>query len=195
MEMVMGQTVKTCVVLQKNDGRRMDSQSHPDTSSPQPDSDVPCTRADALAGNASAQFGLGLFCAAGSTQDYAQAAEWYLKAAEQNHHLAQYNLGLMFAHGQGMQPDDATAVTWIRRAANGGDAGAQFDLGNRSYRASANGSETDVAESRIEAYKWYKLAAAQGYGKSADSSDYATIRMSREEVTEGNRRVASFATT
>jgi uncharacterized protein len=151
------------------------------------------SRSDADAGHPEAQFGLGLrYAVAGVTPDYTQAAEWYRKAAEQNHHLAQFNLGQMFAHGHGVPPDDAAAVMWIRRAADGGDAGAQFNLGNRAYRESMKITESHAAESRIEAYKWYRLAAAQGYGTSQNSCDVVTMSMSREEVQEGNERAAAF---
>jgi TPR repeat protein len=156
---------------------------------------VSCTQADAVAGNAEAQFGMAFSLAAGSArQDYTKAAEWYVKAADQNHRLAQFNLGQMFANGQGVPQNDSTAVMWIRRAANGGDAGAQYNLGDRYGRSSVRGSEMDVGESRVESYKWFKLAAAQGYRDALDRSDSATQRMSREEVTEGNRRVSTFAT-
>lgn len=148
------------------------------------------TQPDAVAG--STEFGSAIYCA-GSPQGYAEAAEWYLKAAQQNHRLAQYNLGVMLESGQGLERDDKSAVMWIRRSANGGDAGAQFNLGNRCLRDSIGGSDVDSAESRIEAYKWFKLAAGQGYGDSLNSSDSATLRMTRDEVAEGDRRVKSFA--
>ena len=171
----------------------MNSESVPDIS---PDDAIPgpqFSRSDADAGNAEAQFGLGLrYAIPSATHDYAQAAEWYRKAAEQNHHLAQFNLGQMFAQGHGVAHDDATAVMWIRRAADGGDAGAQFNLGNRCYRDSMKITESRAAESRIEAYKWYQLAAAQGYGTSQNSCDVVTMSMSREEVLEGNERAAAF---
>jgi TPR repeat protein len=82
---------------------------------------------------------------------------------------------------------------WIRRAANGGDAGAQFDMGDRYARASVSGSEMDAVESRIESYKWFTLAAAQEYRDALARSDCATMKMTREEVTEGIRRVKAFA--
>ena len=151
------------------------------------------TRTDAAAGNAEAQFALAFFLAAGpAPQDYTQALEWYQKAADQNHRLAQFNLGQMFAHGQSVPRNDALAVMWIRRAANGGDAGAQFNLADRYERASMHGSEMDAAESRIEAYKWYLLSGAQHYRDALARSDSATMRMTREEVTEGNRRAKGF---
>ena len=70
--------------------------------------------------DAEVQFGLGLKFASGTgaAQDYAQAADWYRKAAEQNHGLAQFNLGTMYARGQGVARDDAQSVVWFGRAAN-----------------------------------------------------------------------------
>jgi TPR repeat protein len=151
-------------------------------------------RADAEAGNADAQFALALCLAAGpEPQDYAAAMGWYLKAAQQNHRLAQFNLGQMYAHGQGVPKDDTEAVMWIRRAAEGGDAGAQFNLGGRYARASLHGPEMDAVESRIESYKWFTLAAAQDYYNALVSADSASMRMSRDEVNEGGRRVKVFS--
>jgi TPR repeat protein len=150
----------------------------------------------AEAGDAEAQFGLGLrFSIESSRQDLPQAAEWYRKAADQNHHLAQFNLGIMLSHGQGIAKDDSTALIWFRRAAERGDPGAQFNLGNRCQRASMTGSDSNAIESRIEAYKWFSLAAAQGYKDSVTFFERVTYGMSREAVTEGNRRVSSFAVT
>ena len=79
----------------------------------------------------------------------------------------------------------------MRRAADGGDAGAQFNLGERFGRASLHESAT-TAESRVESYKWFSLAAAQNYRDALTRSDAATLRMTREEVAEGNSRVKAF---
>jgi len=179
---------------------REEKTDRPSMNTPQPalssDDQTPgpqFSRSDADAGNADAQFGMGLRCAvAGATQNYTQAAEWYRMAAEQDHHLAQFNLGQMFAQGHGVAHDETAAVMWMRRAADGGDAGAQFNLGNRCYRDSMRIAESTAGESRIEAYKWYRLAAEQGYGTSQNSCDVVTMSMSRAEVTEGNQRTAAF---
>jgi TPR repeat protein len=158
------------------------------------DRDLKSTEVKARQGDADSQFALGLKCgnASGQLQDLTQAAEWYRQAAEQDHCLAQFNLGLMYAKGQGVPQDDDKARAWIQRAAQGGDAGAQFDLGARCHRASLNGLQADRMESRIEAYKWFHLAAAQGYKNSAASCERVALGMTREEVTEGNHRVAAF---
>lgn len=150
----------------------------------------------AAQGDAEAQFALAFSFAAGpAPQDYAHAREWYQKAADQDHHLAQFNLGQMFAHGQGMPKSDSMALMWIRRAADGGDAGAQYNMGDRYARACLHGSEMDACESRVESYKWFALAAAQNYRDAQLRADSATMKMTREEVTEGTRRIRAFAAT
>ena len=50
------------------------------------------------------------FAREGAAQDYAQAAQWYLKAADQSHSLAQFNLGIMYAAGQGVPRDEAKSM-------------------------------------------------------------------------------------
>jgi TPR repeat protein len=49
---------------------------------------------------------------------------WYHKAAEPGLAKAQYNLGVMYADGQGVGQDDAEAVMWVRNAAKQGLAEA-----------------------------------------------------------------------
>ena len=147
-------------------------------------------------GDAEVQFNLGLKFAAdtGAAQDYGQAAEWYRKAAEQNHSLAQFNLGVMYARGQGVARDAAQSAMWFGKAARLGDAGAQFYLGNSCHRASLEQAPAEASESRIEAYKWYRLAAAQGYKDSAMAWSNLTLNMTRADVAAGNQRVAAFET-
>ena len=151
-------------------------------------------KARADGGDPDAQFRLGLQCVSneGGAQDHAQAAEWFLKAAEQSHCLAQFNLGVMYSTGQGVPRDGAKALMWFQKAAHQGDAGAQFNLGMSHYRASLEKQSMDTPESRVEAYKWFHLANAQGYKGSACARESVNLNMTREEVTDGNRRAAAF---
>jgi len=144
--------------------------------------------------DAEAQFNLGLQFAigVGAAQNYAQAADWYRRAAEQNHGLAQLNLGIMYAQGQGVVRDDAQSAVWFGRSANLGDAGGQFQMGRNRQRASLDGLPAAAIEARIEAYKWYQLSAAQGYKASEGAYATLTLKMTRAEVAEANKRVASF---
>ncbi|MBF1271437.1 MAG: sel1 repeat family protein, partial [Neisseria sp.] len=52
-----------------------------------------------------------------------------LQVAKQGNAQAQFNLGLMYANGQGVRQDDAQAVQWFRKAAEQGVAEAQYNLG------------------------------------------------------------------
>lgn len=66
---------------------------------------------------------------------------------------AQYNLGLMYANGQGVAADFAEAARWYRMAAEQGHPEAQTNLGFL-YRAGKG-----VAKDDGEALKWYRAAA------------------------------------
>jgi TPR repeat protein len=81
---------------------------------------------------------------------------------------------------------------WIRKAAHLGDAGAQYNLGMKHHRGSMDGVPEGAGESRIEAYKWLRLSAAQGYGPSEASCECVALQMTREGVADAGRRVAAF---
>lgn len=72
--------------------------------------DLEGLRVSAAAGDATAQYNLGLmYCdgkGEGAPTDYAEAAKWFRKAAEQGNDFAQYNLGLMYANVEGVAEDD-----------------------------------------------------------------------------------------
>ena len=46
-----------------------------------------------------------------------KAAECYLKAAEQGYAKAQFNLGMMYRRGEGVEQSDVKAVEWYLKAA------------------------------------------------------------------------------
>ena len=50
---------------------------------------------------------------------------WYRLSTDQGNATAQYNLGLMYAIGEGVLKDEAEAVKWYRMAAEQGLAMAQ----------------------------------------------------------------------
>ena len=65
-------------------------------------------------------------------------------------------------------------------------------MGDNCYHASLWQTTLDAAESRIEAYKWYRLAAAQGYEGSEASFASLSMKMTWEDVAAGNARVDAF---
>lgn len=66
-----------------------------------------------------AQVNLGTMYAygVGVEQDYAKAAEWFKKAAEQGNAGAQFNLGRMYEVGDGVEQDSVKAADCYKKAA------------------------------------------------------------------------------
>ena len=62
--------------------------------------------------------------------DYATALRELRPLAEQGLAAAQFNLGLLYANGQGVQKDDAQARQWYEKTAVQGHANAQVRLGS-----------------------------------------------------------------
>lgn len=90
-------------------------------------------------------------------QDYIKAEYWFRKAAEQGgDSTAQFNLGLMYVHGQGVQKDISKAVQWFKKAAEQGHAEAQLLFGG----AYIDG--VGVKQDYLLAFGWFQKAAEQG---------------------------------
>ena len=80
--------------------------------------------------------------------------------AEAGEALAQFNLGGMYANGEGVLKDATQAVAWYRKAADQGYASAQFNLGVMY----ANGE--GVPKDATQAIAWYRKATDQGYASA-----------------------------
>ena len=89
------------------------------------------------------------------TKDYAEALQWFRKAAEQGHDGAQFRLGIMYSGGRGVTRDDTEAVQWYRKAAEQGDAYAQYALGM------IYGQGRGVPQDYAQAHMWFNLAASR----------------------------------
>lgn len=152
--------------------------------------------AKAAAGDAVAQIQVGNSYVEGHGQtrsskqlaaDYAQAAEWYRKAAEQGDIDAQLHLASLYRDGRGVVRDMVQAATWYRKAAEQGDVGAQATLGVL-YSMGLGVERNDV-----EAYFWLDLAASV---KGPNQDKYAANRqmigthITADEVAEVQERVA-----
>jgi TPR repeat protein len=126
---------------------------------------------------AEAQFRRGLIFASGqgAAQDFAQAAKCYTLAAEQNHSSAQMNLALLYQQGQGVARDEAKFLMWLTKSANLGNAAAQYRLGVQQHLLCRNGSRGAEAEGRIEALKWTRLSAAQGYRDAEGACQFVAL--------------------
>ena len=98
--------------------------------------------------------------AEGVPQDYAEAVNWYHRAAEQGYDLGQTMLGTMYEEGRGVPQDHAEAAKWYRRAAEQGYTVAQLLLGSM-YRYGKG-----IPQDYTSAAKWFRRAAEQGYARA-----------------------------
>ena len=94
------------------------------------------------------------FDGTGVLKDAKEAVNWYRKAAEQGHAIAQWQLGFIYANSEGVLKDAKEAVNWHRKAAEQGIASAQFNLG--AMYANGQGVPKDM----VNAYAWLNMAVA-----------------------------------
>ena len=98
-------------------------------------------------------------------------------AAEQGDASAQFNLGFMYATGEGVPQDYQEALKWYRLAAEQGHAQAQYNLG--FMYADGRG----VLKDRILAHIWFNIAGANGHAQAREIRDTVERELTRAEVT------------
>ena len=113
---------------------------------------------EAEAGDANAQFDLGIAYVNGimGQPNYETAVKWIRRAAEQGLPEAQFALGAHYHRGEGVSQDYTQAVEWYRQAGLQGNAAAHFNLGY------CHEIGEGVPQNRDEAIAWYRRAARQG---------------------------------
>ena len=114
-------------------------------------------------GSPSAAYDLGLFYGKNGKKNPAHKQEavfWLRMAAEREHRDAQYRLGLLYAHGDGVPLNQFEAVAWWRAAARQGHQEALFHVG--LALEGGNGAIVDKAA----AADFYKEAALMGHSKA-----------------------------
>lgn len=144
--------------------------------------------------------------------DYGAALHEWQPLAKQGQAAAQYQLGLLYANGQGVPKDDAQARQWYEKAANQGHALAQVNLaslcdygrgGSQDFRMAvrwylrAANQGNDLAQQRlgllyergdgvpkdfVQAYMWYKLGTAKGVTPGAIRRDDLASRMTSDQL-------------
>jgi TPR repeat protein len=122
----------------------------------------------------------------GVAQDYAVAAVWYRKAADQGDASAQNNLGFMYHRGRGVPQDYAAAAVWYRKAADQGNASAQNDLGFMY------GEGRGVPQDYVQAHMWFDIAAAnlaikQERDTAVRNRDKVAAKMTPAQIAEAQK--------
>ena len=134
----------------------------------------------------------------GVPRDAAEAARWYLLAADQGYALAQFALGMMHSRGEGVPRSEAAAIRWYASAAEQGDALAQTNLGvmlaQRWYRNHLAIQEDSLArtiglgqQDLVLAFKWLTLAATQDNATARTNLGVLEPRLTPGELAEAQR--------
>ena len=90
----------------------------------------------------------------------------------------QYNIGLMYAGGFGVNQDYEKAVRWYQMAAEKGYAPAQIELGVMYAEG------WGVSQNYINAYMWFDLAAARSTDEKQSKAIELRRRMSEKMTAE-----------
>jgi TPR repeat protein len=101
---------------------------------------------------------------------------------------AQCELGSAYLNGLGVLQDTQKAAEWFFKAAIQGDGLSAVKLG-LLYKEAA-----DTPTNRIEAHKWFSLAAAQGDEDAKGLRDGIALKMSAPELAEARKRAQAFST-
>lgn len=101
-----------------------------------------------------------------ASEEDAQAAEWYRKAAAQGNAAGEYGLGQMYAKGEGVKKDLEQARAYILKSAEKNYIDAIATVIS-AYRTGAAGFPVDKAQS--EAWEVKMAAVVPGYKKGAEA--------------------------
>lgn len=124
--------------------------------------------------------------------DFAAAVEEWRPLAEKGDARAQYQLGLLYRHGKGVERDYGEAAGWFRKSAERGLADSQFHLGE--LYVTGKGVKKDLSK----AFEWFEKAAEQGsapamtnlaymyrYGKGVKKSIGRALIRYRDAASQG----------
>lgn len=113
---------------------------------------------EAKAGNAVAQLYVANMYRRGwgVTRDYAEAARWYHRAAEQGEVSGMYNYAVHLREGLGVERDQVKATEWFLKGAERGHPASMLNLGLRYFEG--RGVERDP----VRGYAWVQKAAGNG---------------------------------
>lgn len=125
----------------------------------------------------------------GVPRDYEKAVRLFFDSAQKDHaHAAdaKFYLGKMCLEGKGvekMKPEEIERMGEfsLKNAANKDHVGAQLYLGEIYSKGGV------VERNVVEAYEWYKMAAAQGNEEAIKKLDELEKEMTLEEVAEAQR--------
>ena len=96
-------------------------------------------------------------------KQYKKAYDIWIKPAQQGDPEAQYNIGLLYMKGLGVEHNDREALKWFTYAGEQGLADAQYNAGVMFYTGKG------VYPDYKSAIDWWTLAVAQGHANAENN--------------------------
>jgi TPR repeat protein len=122
--------------------------------------------------------------AAKDAGDYANAFKLLQPLAVQGDARSQFQLSLLFGHGQGVPVNLQESVKWLRLAATRGNAPAQSNLGAAYSRGAG------VPRDDVRAVTWFTIAAASGSTQALTNRAVALRRMTPAQIRQAQEMAA-----
>jgi len=126
--------------------------------------------------------------------NYEQALRLWLPLAEKDDADAQYNLGILYMKGLGVEKNLKTAFIWYKRASANGHTDAMFNLGSMYNKGKV------IVRSTKDANRWWLKAAELGndaaqfniavkyaYGGSVRKDVNEALKWWRKSALQGNK--------
>ncbi len=123
----------------------------------------------------------------GVEPDLKVAEQYYERAAELGHVVAQANLGALYLDRKSPLYDPDKGIAWLKKASYRGNALSRYMLGVTYF----NGEY--VTEDYIEAYAWIYLSAQQGVPDAIKAEQTVVSQMSLQQISAGKLRAEAIA--
>lgn len=135
--------------------------------------------------------------------NYEQALRLWRPIAEKDNADAQYNLGILYMKGLGVEKNEKAAFIWYKRASANGNTDAMYNLGTMYNQGRV------VIRSTKDAVKWWKKSAELGnasgqfnlgvvyaYGRRVKQNTAEAIKWWKKSAQQGNKdaRAALYQT-
>jgi|TARA_B110000908_G_scaffold73887_1_gene89028 TPR repeat protein len=105
--------------------------------------------------------------------------------AKKGYPWAQFNVGVMYANGEGVSQSDAKAIKWYRKGAEQGNTDAQMHLGVMY----ANGF--GIVADAVRAYAWWSMAKMQGATSASKQISQLKTSMTLQQIADGEALAAN----
>lgn len=118
--------------------------------------------------------------------DYAQAAQYFDKAAEKNDQDAEFFIGLGFYEGKGRPQDYASAIHWFNRSAEHSSPEAPAALGLIYHEGKV------VQRDDLTAFKWFLVAEQLGNKKVQKNLDELAGQLDKSQQKEAGKQAVKW---